>query len=274
MLKSVWIWATIALCVAAWLPLLAIVHAFDRDPVRYRTGRWFRRLGVLLTRVSPLWQLRISGARIIDPRRPYVVVSNHQSLADIPLLAHLPWEMKWVAKQELFRVPLVGWMMQMAGDIPVSRTDARSGASALLKARRYLERHCSVMFFPEGTRTRDGRVGRFNDGAFRLALRAGVPVLPIAVEGSRDCLPKRSWRFGAHTEIRVKVLPPIAPTRFGRNGAEALRDEARRAIIGQVAAWRGVPDTEVDALALVEHGPGKLLSSPLAMRIRQAANDG
>ena len=237
---------------AAWLPLLTIVRALDRDPVRYRTGKWFRRLGVLLTRVNPLWRLLISGAQSTSPHRAYVVVSNHQSMADIPLLSHVPWEMKWVAKQELFQLPVIGWMMRMAGDIPVSRTNARSGASALLKARRYLERQCSVMFFPEGTRSRDGLVGRFNDGAFRLALQAGVPVLPIAVEGSRDCLPKKNWRFGARTEIRVKVLPPIASMRYGRNGAAALRDEARRAIIGQIAAWRGVPESQVDALAVVE----------------------
>ena len=274
MLKSVWIWATIALCVVIWLPLLAIIRMFDRDPVRYRTGMWFRRLGVLITRLNPFWQLRLSGMQVADPHRPYVVVGNHQSMADIPLLAHLPWEMKWVAKQKLFRVPVVGWMMRMAGDIPVSRRDARSGASALLKARRYLERHCSVMFFPEGTRTRDGRVGRFNDGAFRLALRAGVPILPIAVEGSRDCLPRKNWRFGGRTEIRVNILPPIASTGFGRDGAAALRDAARRAIIGQVAAWRGVPECEVDALAHVESKLGKGLCTPLSTNIRRTAGAG
>ena len=207
------------------------------------------------------------------PSHPYVVVSNHQSMADIALLAHLPWEMKWVAKQELFRVPVVGWMMRMAGDIPVSRADARSGASALMKARRYLQRHCSVMFFPEGTRARDGRVGRFNDGAFRLALRAGVSVLPVAIEGSRACLPKKNWRFGARAEVRVKVLRPIAPARFGRDGAGALRDEARRAIIGQLAAWRGVPESDVDALALGEHRHATLLGGPLPTSMRQAVGD-
>lgn len=274
LLKSVWIWTIVALCIAAWLPLLTIVRALDRDPVRYRTGKWFRRLGVLLTRVNPLWKLRISGAQSTSPHRAYVVVSNHQSMADIPLLSHVPWEMKWVAKQELFQLPVIGWMMRMAGDIPVSRTNARSGASALLKAGRYLERQCSVMFFPEGTRSRDGFVGRFNDGAFRLALRAGVPVLPIAVEGSRECLPKTSWRFGARIEIRVKVLPPIASTRFGHIGAAALRDEARRAIIGQIAAWRGVPESQVDALAVVEAVSDTRVCSLLPMTIRQAAADG
>jgi len=245
--KSACIWGAIGVCVVAWLPLLALVRLFDRDPVRHRTGGWFRRLGVAVTRVNPLWRLRLSAESMPAPRTAFVVVSNHQSLADIPLISHLPWEMKWVAKRELFGTPFVGWMMRMAGDIPVDRADRRSGARALLQAARYLERQCPVMFFPEGTRTRDGRVGPFNDGAFHLALRAGVPVLPVAVDGSRDCLPRRSWKFGARREILLRVLPPILPEGHGRGGAAALRDEARRAIIRQLAQWRGVPESEVDA---------------------------
>lgn len=236
--------------VVAWLPLIAVVRVFDRDPVRYRTGRWFRRLGVAITRVNPAWRLRIHGARAItDPRRPYVVVSNHQSLADIPLLSHLPWEMKWVAKRELFSLPVVGWMMRMAGDIPVNRSSARSGARAMITAARCLDQHCSIMFFPEGTRSRDGRIGAFNDGAFHLAARLGLPVLPIALDGSHACLPKRSWRFGKRTDIKVEVLAPIFPGGATKGEAARLRDEARDAIIRQIATWRDTPAGEVDALA-------------------------
>lgn len=249
-IKSACIWSAIALCILVWLPLLAVVRAFDRDTVRYRTGWWFRRLGVAVTRVNPLWRLRLTGVDQTQGRVALVLVSNHQSLADIPLISHLPWEMKWVAKKELFRAPLIGWMMRMAGDIPVDRSNARSGAHAMRQAARYLEQRCPVMFFPEGTRSRDGRVGAFNDGAFHLALRAGVPVLPIAVDGSHDGLPKNSWKFGSRRRISVKVLQPIAVEGLGRADAAKLRDEARHAIIRQLALWRGVAETEVDALAL------------------------
>jgi 1-acyl-sn-glycerol-3-phosphate acyltransferase len=248
-LKSLWIWCTIALLILLWLPFLAVIRLTDRDPVHYRTGRWFRRLGVAMTKVNPLWRLEVTGETISHPRNPYVVVSNHQSLGDIPLISHLPWEMKWVGKEELFRLPVVGWMMRMAGDIAVNRADARSGARTIIQATRVLEQHCSVMFFPEGTRSLDGRVGRFNDGAFHLALRARVPVLPVAVEGSRDCLPKRSWVFGSPNTIRVKVLPPIDPAALALTEAPALRDAVRAAIIRQIADWRGVPVGDVDALS-------------------------
>ena len=225
------------------------MRALDRHPARLRTGRWFRRLGIAVTKLNPLWRLRVEGVPAGPLKGSCVVVSNHQSLADVPLISHLPWEMKWVAKRSLFRLPLIGWMMRMAGDIPLDRADARSGARSLLRAARYLREGCPVMFFPEGTRSADGGVGRFHDGAFRLALRERVNVIPVAVEGSHACLPKHSWRFGAARTIRVRVLPPIEVARFRPDQTAALRDEARRAIIRQIARWRGTSESAVDATA-------------------------
>lgn len=225
------------------------MRALDRHPARLRTGRWFRRLGIAVTKLNPLWRLRVDGIPAGRLKGPCVVVSNHQSLADIPLISHLPWEMKWVAKRSLFRLPLIGWMMRMAGDIPLDRADARSGARSLLRAARYLRAGCPVMFFPEGTRSADGGVGRFHDGAFRLALREQVNVIPVAVDGSHACLPKHSWRFGAARTIRVRVLPPIEVARFRPDQTAALRDAARSAIIRQIAHWRRTSESAVDAAA-------------------------
>jgi 1-acyl-sn-glycerol-3-phosphate acyltransferase len=246
-LRSLAIWFFVLACIALWVPLVACVRVFDRHPARLRTGRWFRRLGVVVTKLVPLWRLRVDGIPAGGLEAPCVLVGNHQSLADIPLISHLPWEMKWVAKRSLFRLPLIGWMMRMAGDIPLDRGDARSGARSLLRAARYLRQGCPVMFFPEGTRSADGGVGRFRDGAFRLALRERVNVIPIAIEGSRACLPKHSWRFGAARAIRVRVLPPIEVANFRPDQTEALREAARRAIIRQIAHWRATDESAVDA---------------------------
>jgi len=246
-LRSLFIWFVVLACITLWVPLIVCVRLFDRHPARLRTGRWFRRLGIVVTKLNPLWKLRVEGTPVLRVGSPYVMVSNHQSLADIPLISHLPWEMKWIAKRSLFGLPLIGWMMRMAGDIPLDRADARSGARSLLRAARYLRQGCPVMFFPEGTRSTDGRVGRFHDGAFRLALRERVSVMPIAVDGSHACLPKHSWRFGAARTIRVRVLPAIAVAGFGPDQTEALREAARRAIIRQIAQWRDADETAVDA---------------------------
>lgn len=247
-LRSLLIWSVVFACIALWVPLVACVRAFDRTPARLRTGRWFRRLGVAVTKLNPLWTLELGGVPAARLAVPHVVVGNHQSLADIPLISHLPWEMKWVAKRSLFRLPLIGWMMRMAGDIPLDRADARSGARSLMRAAHYLRLGCPVMFFPEGTRSAEGIVGRFHDGAFRLALRERVNVIPVAVDGSQACLPKHSWRFGAARTIRVQVLPPIDVRGFHPDDTAALREEARRAIIGQIARWRATSEASVDGI--------------------------
>jgi 1-acyl-sn-glycerol-3-phosphate acyltransferase len=245
---SVYVWVTVAGLIVLWFFLLVAVRVTDADPVRYRTGRWFRRLGVAMTRVNPFWQVELSGEHIDDPRHPYVVVSNHQSLADIPLISHLPWEMKWVAKRELFRVPIVGWMLKLAGDIPLDRSDRRSGARMLTQAEHYLDGKCSVILFPEGTRSLDNRLRRFNDGAFYLALKARVPILPVVVDGSHACLPKNSFLFGDPARVRVKVLPPVWPEEYGTDQVETLKNRVRSVIRDQLADWRGVPPSAVDGI--------------------------
>ncbi len=236
-LRSVWIWVAMVTLIVVWLPLLAVIRMFDRDPARMRTGLWFRRLGIGMVKSNPAWRVHLSGRENCDPALTYVVVSNHQSLVDIPLICLLRREMKWIAKVELFRIPFVGWMMQMAGDIPLDRAN-RNGAPALLRAKRYLLQGCPVMIFPEGTRSPDGNVQSFTDGAFHLAVKAQVPVLPVAVEGSRSCLPKSSWKFGEPQDIYVKVLPALQTSGLKAGDVEALRDRTRQMIIEQIDEYR------------------------------------
>jgi 1-acyl-sn-glycerol-3-phosphate acyltransferase len=192
-----------------WLPALAMVWAvtvpFDRT--RRVAGRFLRWLAIFITYTFPPWRLRILGRWPAD-RRAYVVVANHQSTLDIFMLSRIPREMKWVAKAELFRIPWIGWMFRMAGDIPVWRGEGASGRAALGKARDYLDHGMSVMLFPEGTRSRDGRLLPFKPGAFKLALEAGVPVLPVAVNGTADGMPKGSpWVRPAQAWARI--LEPV-----------------------------------------------------------------
>jgi 1-acyl-sn-glycerol-3-phosphate acyltransferase len=244
--RSSIVWIATGLLVLAWFPLLALRRLFDSDPVRYRTGFLFRRLGKALTKVNSGWKLRIFGETVTDPRRPYVVVCNHQSLADIPLISNLPWEMKWMGKEELFKLPIIGWMMRLSGDISVDRLSPRSGAQALIRAKQYLEQKCSVMIFPEGTRTLDGRVRQFADGAFHLAVKAKVAILPLVIEGTRDCIPKKSWKFGKPSDILLKVLPPVETSCLTVDDVPKLRDSIREMILKQIAEWRSVSLEAVD----------------------------
>lgn len=247
--KSALIWACIALLTLIWLPFVALFWLFERTPGKYWTGFLFRKLGHAYTFVNPAWKINIEReTQSIDPRRPFIVVSNHQSHADVPLISRLPWDMKWVSKSEVFEVPVVGWMMRMARDIPVYRKSKNKKAITMKNAQKAISERCSVMFFPEGTRSKDGRLIRFTDGAFILAIKNQLPILPLVIDGSSDCLPKNDWVFRKISHIRLKVLEPIETAGMTMDDLAELRDRVRRIIIQQVAEWRNVDPSEVDSL--------------------------
>ena len=228
---SAWAWVCSVLVVIFGFFYVALVFAvtapFDRG--RYAAGRAFRQLAVLQTTLNPLWHFHMSGEPIADPRRPYVAVSNHESYADIFLISHLPWEMKWLSKETIFRIPVMGWMMRMAGDIPLRRGNRDSTLAALAACRDRLSKQVSVMIFPEGTRSRNGELLPFKDGAFRLALETGTPVLPIVVAGTRHAMAKGSFRF-QHARAAVRVLDPIETSGMTLDALPELRERVRSAI--------------------------------------------
>jgi 1-acyl-sn-glycerol-3-phosphate acyltransferase len=251
-LKSIWAWFAIAVLILVWVPIMFTVNVLDKDPGKYRTGRWFRRLGSAMTWANPAWRVRIFGNLPNDMRRPYVVVANHQSAADIPVFSRLPWDMKWMGKDSLFRLPILGWMMRLSRDIPVDRSSRMSRARVLGEAADRLRSGCSVMIMPEGTRSEDGSVGEFNDGAFRLAIKLGLPVLPIAVEGSHDALPKDTWRFGKQSDVRLFVFDPVSVDGLEASDAIGLKEGIRSQIIQKVAELRGVSPGSVGAFECLE----------------------
>ena len=237
-LRSVWIWAATATLVLLWVPLLGVVRLFDGDPRRLRTGRWFRMLGRSLARVNP-WRVHVSGGEHVDANQVYVVVSNHQSFADIPVISHLKLDTKWLGKVELFRMPVLGWMCRMAGDVRIDRTDRRKGAVAMLQCARYLRQRVSVVLFPEGTRSPDGNVLPFSEGPFQLAIREHVPILPLVVEGSSDALPRDSWMFGGARDIHLRILDAVSVDGWNIKQAPALRDAVRQRIVDELERLRG-----------------------------------
>lgn len=247
-LKSVLVWAGILVLILVWLPLLAVRHLFDGDAAYYKTGRLFRKLGKAISRVNPNWSLTITGNINIDDRRPYVMVCNHLSQADIPLISNLPWEMKWVAKEELFNTPVLGWMMKMAGDISVDRRARDRKKVTFEQARFYLKQNCSVIFFPEGTRSRTGKLNKFAKGAFELAVSENVSILPMVIDGTQNCLPKKSWKFGTAKHIKLKVLEPIPVDELTKDDISEIKDQVRLMMLGQLSEWRHKPVKQIDGL--------------------------
>ncbi len=229
---SIWAWLVLIACVVIWLPLMALLRLvtapFDRG--RYLVGFFFRQIPVVMAALNPLWRFRVAGTMPADPRRPYVVVSNHESFVDILLISHLPWEMKWLAKAEMFRIPILGWLLRLAGDVPIQRGFGPSAIEAIAKCREVLADRVSVMIFPEGTRSTTADLLPFKDGAFRLAIDAGVPILPLVVHGTSTALPKHDWRFGRSTAV-VQVLDPVETTGLTPADVPALKDRVRRMIV-------------------------------------------
>ena len=236
---SLWAWLVIGVCVAIWLPMMIIVRVVTApfDKGRYWTGFLFRKLTVVSTKLNPLWSFRVSGTIPTDPRRPYIVVSNHESFVDIMLISHLPFEMKWLSKVENFRIPAMGWEMSLAGDIRLTRGEVGSAADAMKQCADRLSKKVSVMFFPEGTRSKTGEMGEFKSGAFRLAIETGTPILPLVVSGCRSALRPHDWRLGVST-AEVRVLEPIEVDGLTEDDIHTLRDRTRDVIAAELDVLR------------------------------------
>jgi 1-acyl-sn-glycerol-3-phosphate acyltransferase len=225
-----WAWVETVSVVILGTPVVAIIWLFTApfDTGRYAAGRAFRIVGVTAMRLNGLWKFRTRGS-LDDARRPYVVVANHESYADVFLISCFPWEMKWLSKDTMFKIPCMGWMMQMAGDIKLVRGDRDSTINAIAQCRDRLAKKVSVMIFPEGTRSKTQEMLPFKDGAFRLAIETQSPVLPIAVAGTRNAMAKGTFRF-LRSRALAQVLEPIDTAGMTMDDVGRLKQMARERI--------------------------------------------
>ncbi len=227
-ITSVLVWVAWELLVILWTPVVAIVLALTGwwDRPRWITGRVFRFGARLLVALNPYWSVRVEGRVPAREAHPFVAVSNHESLADIVLIGTLPWDMKWLSKSEIFRVPFLGLMMRMAGDVGVRRGEVASRAASYNALKLWIERGASVMIFPEGTRSRSDEMLPFRNGAFRLAIETGLPILPLAVHGTRAAIRKGSMFFG-NARVVVRILEPVSTEGLDPEDLDALRARVR-----------------------------------------------
>lgn len=179
--------------------------------------------------------LEVSGLeRLLPGVRSYVVMSNHQSLYDIPaLFVALPLSLRMAAKAELFSVPVWGRAMTVAGFVKIDRKDPERAREALAEAGRNLQaRGLSLAISPEGTRSPDGVVRRFKRGGFEVARATGLPILPVAIDGTRHILPKGAAEVHQGQRVRVTVLEPLVAPNF--DDFEGLRERVRALVASEV----------------------------------------
>jgi len=231
-LLSMAIWAAggilTVLLFFAMLFFTIILFPFDKKrKVAHAQCFWWADAVVAL---NPYWELTITGLENIDSRKTYVVVANHQSLADIVIVYKTKMQFKWVAKESLFKVPFIGWSMSLARHIKLSRGKFGSIKKVYREAAEWLKNGMSVLFFPEGTRSETAEMRDFQNGAFKLAIKERVPILPISIKGTGNAISKGSWLLKTKTPVSLKVLPPIDTSRFGAADFAALKNLARASL--------------------------------------------
>ncbi|MCA9595488.1 MAG: 1-acyl-sn-glycerol-3-phosphate acyltransferase [Myxococcales bacterium] len=252
-LLGTYTYAEFLACAVTFVPIMGVSHFRHRkDPTQRMPGRWMRRFGRFTSSLTPVWRFSVDGTPPADIlERPYVVVSNHESTADPFLLSFLPWDMRWVAKEELFKIPLIGQMMHFGGDIPLKRGARDSVERMMDECKKTLAGGLPVMLFPEGTRSPNGELLPFKNGAFQLAIEAGVPVLPVALAGTRNCRPKGSKWFGRARAL-ARVLEPVDTRGMTGADVERLRDSVRDRIRGALPAVRAAVGVPSDGVAPLE----------------------
>ncbi len=171
-------------------------------------------------RMNPIWRLEVEGKEKL-PRGACVMVSNHQSLMDIIVIFMLFYQFKWVAKRELFRVPIIGWMLSLGDYISIRRTSRADAVRMINDCVGWLDRGIPIMIFPEGTRGKEPTVDRFKGGAFSIAHRAKVPIVPITLDGSAEMLPKLRYP-SKRVRVRVVIHEPIGAAEVERCDAKEM----------------------------------------------------
>lgn len=205
-----------------------ILYPFDKQRrVSHAQCFWWSDMMIAL---NPFWKVTVEGLQNIDRKKTYVIIANHQSLADIVVIYQTRMQFKWVAKASLFSIPVLGWSMSLGKHVKLERGSFSSVKQIYKEAAVWLREGMSVLFFPEGTRSETGDLKEFQNGAFKLAIREGVWVLPIAIRGTGGAVTKGSWLFTAKVPVSLKVLPAIDASKFHIADFAALRDQAREAI--------------------------------------------
>lgn len=230
-IQAIFSWIGVVLAVVVFSTLTLIMGIFDwSGALSHRMVQLWARVVLFCVRVH----LEVHGTQNLEKGRFYVIASNHEGQADIPVLVRaLPLQFKFASKTAVFRIPVMGWAMYAARYVPIDRGGGPEKArQAIDRMSAKLKQGFSVLMFPEGTRTRDGKVGTFKSGTFRLALQNTVDILPVGLYGSRLGMPADEWVIrGGRIIVNIGQPIRIANYENSEDGMRALRDHCREVIV-------------------------------------------
>lgn len=232
------VWALLSLVVMGIATLLSL--PFDKE--RKMVLAISRPVARMVYLFSPLWRVKVEGVENCDPTKRYVVTSNHQSFFDIPLLFFLPlWKFKFVSKIEVRKIPAIGWMLGMRGDIVIRRGTREAATTVMEEGTQHLQSGVSVAIFPEGTRTKDGEVHRFKDGAFRLAQENRVAILPCVMDDTKGLFSASGLN---RRNLTIRILPAIEVEEVVSTPARELAERVERITRDELAKIRAAEPKE------------------------------
>ena len=215
---------------------LLLCYPFDKKRfVVHKLSKWltdaFFGFGLVMKR-------KVEGIENLDPKGTYVMVLNHNSMVDILSIYNLPLVFKWVSKREVYRIPIVGRLLLAHGDIVINRASTKEAMQLVhQRGKEWLAKGASVSIFPEGTRSKDGEIHNFKAGAFILAKDAGVPILPIVLDGTTTVV-RKGWLMNWRNRVTIKVLPEISAEEVAQRDIKDVMTSVRQDMVDALAEVR------------------------------------
>lgn len=204
---TILVWIFIAALTTFFLFVILLFKPFEKNQsLSYRIPNLW---GLIISKISPAWHIELQGLDLIEENEGYVFVVNHRSFADIICVHLLQRHFKWVAKDSLFKIPVIGWIMSLVSYIPLQRDRHGSIKTTYREALEWLRRHISIVIFPEGTRTPGNQLRNFKNGAFKLAIESQKPIVPVVIHGSDQIQRANSRSLSFNMQVNMKILKPI-----------------------------------------------------------------
>ena len=227
MMRTIFVWSCIVVATLVLGAFVLLSYPFDR---KGKVGHYYAKLWGKVALLANRVKVKVEGMEQLNGKGPYIFMSNHQGYYDIfSLLSHLPYQFKWLAKKELFSIPFLGWTMAAVGYISIDRGGTRDTVEAMNEAAQKIRDGMSVVIFPEGSRSPDGSIQPFKKGGFTLAIKSKVPIVPVAISGSRAIMPKDKLT-ATSGEIRILVAHPIETENSALKDRELLMKKVRETI--------------------------------------------
>ena len=219
------------------MSIIALIITYPFDKSRRWVHECSRCICITLFGLPPFMRRTIDGLENIEKGKPYVMVMNHNSGVDIFAAYKIPLNFRWVSKREVFKVPFMGWLLPIHGDIPIERGNASAAMAKVIRdGKLWLSRGATIAIFPEGTRSKTGEMGRFKAGAFNLAAEAGVDILPVVMTGTNELF--NGWKVNWRNRIAIRVMPVVKAETVATTDTKELMTQVRESMVNELAKLR------------------------------------